>query len=123
MDTHHTLHGILELLVTTIQVIGIVVMLWGVALFVKNFLILMFKKFERPTAWQKAQRLRIQLGTFILIALELMIVADIIETVSKQSLTSLAMLAGIVIIRTTISYFLGKEIEEAGRYLEPNETS
>ncbi len=40
MDTHHTLHGILERLVTTIQVIGIVVMLWGVALFVKNFLIL-----------------------------------------------------------------------------------
>ena len=80
----------------------------------------MLKEFHRPAAWKKAHRLRIQLGTCILIALELMIVADIIETVASQSLESLAMLAGIVVIRTAISYFLGKEIEEAEQHLEHN---
>ena len=115
---HHALHGILEFLVTSIEGISIVVMLWGVVRFLKNFWQFTFKKHSRLAAWQQAQRVRAQLGAYILIALELMIVADILETVSSRTLESLAMLAGIVAIRTAISYFLGKEINEVERHVE-----
>lgn len=123
MGTHHTLHRILEILVMSIEMIGVVVMLWGVALFLKDFLQYTFKKSHHLAAWQKAQRVRAQLGTYILIALELLIVADIIETVSNRSLENLAMLASIVLIRTAISYFLEKEITGAEQYIERSRAS
>ncbi len=58
------------------------------------------------------QSVRCDLGTYLVFALELMIVSDLLHSVISRSLDDLYFLAGIVILRTVISYFLGKEIEE-----------
>ncbi len=56
--------------------------------------------------------LRSNLGRSILLGLELMVAADIIDTVAVEpSLTSVAVLAGIVAIRTFLSLSLELEIE------------
>jgi uncharacterized membrane protein len=60
-------------------------------------------------------RYRQQLGRSILLGLELLVAADIIRTVAvTPTLTSLAVLAVIVLIRTFLSFSL--ELEISGRW-------
>ena len=62
------------------------------------------------------KRLRSNLGRSILLGLELLVAADIINTVAiEPTLRSVAVLAGIVLIRTFLSFSL--EVEIAGRWL------
>jgi uncharacterized membrane protein len=61
------------------------------------------------------QRFRQQLGRAILLGLELLVAADIIRTVAASpNLTSVAILAAIVLIRTFLSFSL--EVETTGRW-------
>ncbi len=57
-------------------------------------------------------KLRIELGTYILVGIEFMIASDIIQTVVKRQLSDLAFVSALVAIRTAISYFLGREVAE-----------
>jgi uncharacterized membrane protein len=61
------------------------------------------------------RRFRQQLGRSILLGLELLVAADIIRTVAvTPTLTGVAVLAGIVVIRTFLSFSL--ELEITGRW-------
>jgi uncharacterized membrane protein len=61
------------------------------------------------------RRFRQQLGQAILLGLELLVAGDIVRTVAAEpSLTSIAVLAGIVLIRTFLSFSL--EVELTGRW-------
>jgi uncharacterized membrane protein len=61
------------------------------------------------------RRFRQQLGQIILLGLELLVAADIVRTVAAQpNLTSVAVLGGIVLIRTFLSFSL--EVEISGRW-------
>jgi len=61
------------------------------------------------------RRYRQQLGRSILLGLELLVAADIIRTVAvTPTLRSVAVLAGIVVIRTFLSFSL--ELEITGRW-------
>ena len=55
------------------------------------------------------------LASYILLSLEVLVVADIIESVIKPTWTDILKLALIILIRTIISYFLNLEIEEQQR--------
>ena len=61
--------------------------------------------------WTALGAIRVFLGNYILLGLEFMIVSDIIHSFLKPDLDSLYRLGVLVLIRTAISYFLGKEIE------------
>lgn len=56
------------------------------------------------------EKIRYDVGFHLLLGLEFLIAADIIRTVLRPSFEELGILAGIVAIRTVLSYFLGKEI-------------
>ncbi len=45
-------------------------------------------------------------------ALELMIISDLFHTIISRSVDDLILVGGLVVIRTAISYFLNKEIQE-----------
>lgn len=64
-----------------------------------------------PDKWMGMRKLRMFLGNYILLGLEFMIVSDIIHSFLKPDLQSLATLGVLVLIRTMISFFLGKELE------------
>lgn len=66
-----------------------------------------------PARWGKAlQRYRANLGMAILLGLELLIAADIIDTIALPlTFESVGLLAGIVLIRTFLSWSLEVEIE------------
>lgn len=52
------------------------------------------------------------LGTYILTGLEFMIASDIVHTVITRELMDLIFVGLLVLIRTAISFFLGREIQE-----------
>ncbi|WP_333835353.1 DUF1622 domain-containing protein [Rubrimonas sp.] len=57
-------------------------------------------------------RLRRGLGVHILLALEILICADIMHTVVRRSLEELVALSAVVVIRTVIAFFLTRELRE-----------
>jgi uncharacterized membrane protein len=106
----YVIEQVLYVITRIIEVGAVIVMLWGVALFIKEFPKVGLRKKLKLVSLQQSQLIRCQLGTYILLGLELMIVADIIRSIVSRTWQSVAMLAGIVAIRTAISFFLGKEI-------------
>lgn len=57
------------------------------------------------------------LGVYILLSLEILIAADIIDSILNPNVEDLVKLGAIVAIRTVISYFLNKEIHETEELL------
>jgi uncharacterized membrane protein len=106
---------VLFVITRVIELIAVIVMLWGVVLFVREFPKAGFRRKAKLSSLKQAQIIRCQLGTYILLALELMIVADVIHSIVSRTWESLAILAGIVAIRTALSFFLGREIETVDR--------
>lgn len=58
---------------------------------------------------------RYKLGTYLLLGLEFLVAADILETVFAPTLERIGILGGIVIIRTILNFFLNKELERIGK--------
>ncbi|MBD8066096.1 DUF1622 domain-containing protein [Devosia sp. PTR5] len=84
----------------------------GVAVIVIGAIVAGVTFVRHRNAENSYRELRSTLGRAILLGLELLVAADIINTVAiAPSLTSLAVLAGIVVIRTFLSLSLEVEIE------------
>ena len=58
------------------------------------------------------RQLRADFGSYLLLGLEFLIASDILKTVVDPTLDELAILGGVVIVRTVLSVFLNKEIKE-----------
>lgn len=102
---------------TTIELIGKIIDLVGVAAIVIGALfagILALRGLARRNG-EVYVPFRRSLGRSILLGLELLVAADIIKTVAlTPTLESVAVLAGIVLIRTFLSFSL--ELEISGRW-------
>lgn len=92
----------------SIEIVGIIVIVAGTIIATATFL-------RDRTAGNVANsfhRFRSGLGRAILLGLEFLVAADIINTVAiEPTLESVAVLAGIVLIRTFLSFSLEVEIE------------
>ena len=62
------------------------------------------------------KRLRHVLGYYLLLGLEFLIAADIIDTLMKPSVQDLNFLGAIVVIRTIISYSLNAELKSEHQF-------
>jgi uncharacterized membrane protein len=58
------------------------------------------------------QSIRCEIGIYLLLALDFLIASDIIHTVTELSQEQLIELSVMIVLRTAIGYFLGKEVEE-----------
>lgn len=95
--------------VAVIELIGVVILLIGAAWALGNF-ILSLVRAKDPA--QAVAAFRSSLGRSILMGLEFLVAADIINTVViDMSLRSVATLAAIVAIRIVLSFSLEAEIE------------
>ncbi|NLO06686.1 MAG: DUF1622 domain-containing protein [candidate division WS1 bacterium] len=100
---------------TAVGVIGVGVLTWGVLVGLVELARLEVHRMRgRDIAHERAV-VRQDLGYYILLGLEFLIAADIMRTIRHPTLDELATLAGIVLIRTVISYYLTHEMREAGR--------
>jgi uncharacterized membrane protein len=102
-------HAVVDLVAKVLELIGVAMILVAVALASLSFL----RDGVTARAWRRAyDRYRSNLGRGILLGLELLVGADIISTITAPlTFTSVGLLAGIVVIRTFLSFSLETEIE------------
>ncbi len=93
-----------------IDLIAILFILWGLVKALFDYFVLRVK--NKTLNSNDIKVIRCYIGSYLLLGLEIMIVADVIKTVLNQTKDDLIFLGGIVIIRTVLSYFLNKEIAE-----------
>lgn len=107
--------GVLIEIAHWIEILGIVILVYGfVKLFIK-FIVKEFFSHPFKTPISTLQEIRCEVGVYILLALDFLIASDIIFSISDLSTEQLIRLGAMILIRTTIGYFLGKEIEELSK--------
>lgn len=110
-----------DLFILALNIFSIVVLIWGVIMAGIDFLKSERANRNRVVMARQNNFIKSFLGSYILLSLEILIAADIIESIIKPTFQDILKLAILVVIRTVISYFLHKEIEDALKDKE-NET-
>lgn len=110
-----------DLFILALNIFSIVVLIWGVIMAGIDFLKSERANQNRVVMARQNNFIKSFLGSYILLSLEILIAADIIESIIKPTFQDILKLAILVVIRTVISYFLHKEIEDALKDKE-NET-
>ena len=104
-----------ERILTSLEHAGSAMGLFAVALIVVGFALSWGRYvlgFRELTPEQNFKRLKIKLARVLTLGLEILVLADVIETITvKPSFRSLAMLAFLVAIRTILSWTLALQIE------------
>jgi uncharacterized membrane protein len=92
----------------TISLSGVVVIVGGFLLAAGRYI----AEYREPEPAQAFQHFKIGLGQALMLGLEILVVADVIETITtKPTFRSLAALAFLVAIRTVFSWTLFLEVE------------
>lgn len=118
LDIQETFIKLLNMIVTVINLMGVTVVLWGFVVAALGFIKLKLHHHSSLYFLKEANKIRAILGIYILFGLEFMIAADIIHTFIRPTQEDLIVLGAIVAIRTVISYFLGREVDEARKEQE-----
>ena len=105
---HHTSFGI--------GVLGVLVIVFGVACGLVRFIRAELRAASGADVEDDRKRLRHVLGYYLLLGLEFLIAADIIDTLMKPSVQDLIVLGAIVLIRTVISYSLNAELKSEHQF-------
>ncbi|MDR1747944.1 MAG: DUF1622 domain-containing protein [Spirochaetaceae bacterium] len=119
---HGLLAVIIENIATIISIISIAVIVYGTIIASVAITRSELLRFKGRFSTQLLRVIRAELGTYLLLGLELLIASDILKTIVEPSLGELLTLAGIVVLRTILSVFLNKEIREieAERHEHPD---
>lgn len=102
----------LNILAAIISVTSLLIVTYGALIGIIAFLKNEIKRFTGGYSTVNIRKLRAAFGTYLLLGLEFLIASDILKTVLEPTMNELAILGGIVILRTILSVFLNKEIKE-----------
>ncbi len=102
--------AVLERAIVAIELFAVLLLFVGLAKFVWDYLASELTRADMVTRSSRANLGRIVPARYILMALEVFIVADILATVLSASFASLLFLALLVLVRSVISHFLENEI-------------
>lgn len=105
-----SVHAGLHVLSILVGVIGVAVVVWGVLTGALRLLRLEWAALRGGNVLQLRKELRHHIGFYLLLGLEFLVAADIIETVIAPTWEHLVILGGIVLIRTVISFSLNWEL-------------
>jgi uncharacterized membrane protein len=107
-----TFESVFATIARVIEGIGVVIMAIGVVVVLARYGAGIFARQARSAGYEQ---LRVSMGRVILLGLEILIVGDIVRTVIVEtSLSSVAVLGIIVVIRTVLSFTL--EVELTGHW-------
>src|SRR5437867_4113519 len=105
---HHVSFGI--------GILGVLVIVFGVAGGLARLLRTEVQSARGRNVEEDRKRLRQVLGYYLLLGLEFLIAADIIDTLMKPSVQDLIVLGAIVLIRTIISFSLNAELKSEHQF-------
>lgn len=96
----------------SIEIVSFSIMTYGILLAVFLFLKNEAGRFTGRYHLFELNKIRIDFGYYILLGLEFLIAADIIQTILKPTNEELLQLGAIVAIRIALSFFLTREIDQ-----------
>src|SRR5215472_7975104 len=95
-----------------IRMIGSGIEIFGVLVIVIGIVWSTYRQLRQPISEQNADVYKIRIGRSLLLGLEVLVAADIVKTIAHElSVMSLGLLAGLVLVRTFLSWTLVLEIE------------
>lgn len=107
------LYPVFDIIIVCLNFLSIVVLVWGVAISGYDFIKSESKHVDHVRAARHNNFIKNFLGSYVLLSLEILIAADIIESILNPTTEDIMRLAAIVVIRTVISFFLHREIQDA----------
>jgi uncharacterized membrane protein len=121
MNATHLVEGFLLPLATTVRLmlecLSVLTVLTGLVMILRQAL----QAARRGMPPRPSNRARLTFGTWLALALEFQLGADIVSTVTSPSEQNLIQLGAIAVIRTLLNVFLGREIEAEMRMEEQRE--
>lgn len=107
-------HPYLDVIIEMVELVSVVVIVFGLVHTLVHFFFIRIQSSHSPehTFVTSARWLRIVLAAYILFALEILIVADLISIILSSGMDHLIQLAIIVVIRILIEFSLSKEVTE-----------
>ena len=103
---------VLEMIAFAIDLVGIAILIFAALKFIVHFVGFEIKRLHGLECVEGIRNLRLQLGSYILLSLEFIIISDIIQSAVSRNLDDILSLGVIVIIRVALSFFLGRELNE-----------
>lgn len=104
--------AILQTLSHIISYISIAIICYGAIIGLYKFIRNELTRLQDNFLLAKTVQIKIEVGYYLLLGLEFLIASDIIDTILNPSFQDLGILAGTVVIRTGLSFFLNKEIDD-----------
>jgi uncharacterized membrane protein len=96
----------------TIRMVGSGIEIFGVLIIVTGIVWSTYLHLRRPMLGKDTDVYKIRIGRSLLLGLELLVAADIVKTIAHElSFISLGLLAGLVLVRTFLSWTLVLEID------------
>jgi len=112
MDDVNTVKALEPVLDYSIRIVGSGIELFGVVVIVTGIAWSTYRQLRQPISLQDSNVYKIRIGRSLLLGLEVFVAADIIKTVAHElTFLSLGPLAGLVLVRTFLSWTLSLEIE------------
>jgi uncharacterized membrane protein len=105
------MNNILLTLSHLISYTSIGIICYGAAIGLIKFVFNELRRLGKSFSLAETVQIKLEFGYYLLLGLEFLIASDIIDTILNPSFEDLGILAGTVIIRTGLSFFLNKEIE------------
>jgi uncharacterized membrane protein len=119
MEIIHSLHSNLSTIATLLKLILEAISIFCVAMGLVTALTKAFDNLFRNGRFiSRPPSVRLKFGTWLAVALEFQLGADIVATTVDPTLQSLGELAILAAVRTFLNYFLAKELEEEERVLK-----
>ncbi len=103
-------------IVPWIEALGIVAVLWGILEAILGLVRRGWAVLTRAAARPDLGAIRLAMGGKMVLGLEFFLAGDIIQTIVVPTWNSLAILGGIVVIRTVIVYFLNLELSRGAKH-------
>ncbi|MFZ5790098.1 MAG: DUF1622 domain-containing protein [Pseudomonadota bacterium] len=98
-----------------IEVLGIVLVLWSVLEALAGLAQRGWSLLTRRATRSDLSAIRVAMGEKMVLGLEFFLAGDIVQTIVVPTWESLAILGGIVVIRTVLVYFLNAELRQGGK--------
>ncbi len=102
----------LELAAQSIDLIGIAILLIAAVKFLWRYARFEFARFRGIESVFQIRDMRLCLGSYILLALEFMIVSDVIHSALSRTLDDFLILGVLVLIRSALSFFLSLDLKD-----------
>ncbi len=102
----------LEFAADIVDLIGIAILLIAAVRFLFHYAALEVARVRGLECVFQIRDLRLRLGSYILLALEFLIISDVIDSALSRTLDDFLILGVLVLIRSALSFFLSYDLKE-----------